>query len=150
MLFRSVLLLPAPGGHAPVIPTATASRPRRGGAVPTGRPLCRAACVGALARRVLAHPGPGRVPGAACVGTRTCTHLGAGRTVWRCERLSRSGRMCVCLCPRSLVYGAHGGARWCAYGLSLWACGSEARCAVFGCLSGRVFVRPFTARFACR
>ena len=82
-----------------------------------------------------------------CWHTHLHAHVGTGRTVWRCERLSRSGRVCVCLCSRSLVCGAHGGARWCAYGLSLWACGGEARCAVFGCLLGRVFVRLFAACF---
>ena len=120
--------------------------PGRGGAywaAPVPGPLCR----GARSPRLGSPRAGPRTGRGLCWHTHLHAHVDTGRTVWRCERLSRSGRVCVCLCSRSLVYGAHGGARWCAYGLSLWACGGEARCAVFGCLLGWVFVRLFVACF---
>ena len=118
-------------GPCPINPTATAIRSGRGTAVPSGRPLCRAAHVGAHARHASAHSTPGRAPGAAHTGTRYCMHAsghtGTRRSAWRCERLPWSGRVCVGLCSRSLVYGALCARGGVPMGERCGCCGGDAR-----------------------
>ena len=138
MLFRSVPCCRPRGGHAPVIPTATAPRSCQGTAVPTGRPWCRAAHVGAHARRVSAHLAPGLAPGRAPI----CTRLGMLVHGALCGAVSachgRGGCVSVCVRVR-LRTGrtvAHGGAP------VVWDCGH----AVVN-RDGRVSARPL--RVSC-